>query len=157
MRRGSRTDELARLLGVRMRCNAAGSERARDRYRQNRQGDFLPKVHSATSPTGFQATKAMSARLFTTRVINATSTVMVTNNGRSRSRAARQASCPTPGVSQITSMGMDAPNAKLTEIPARAASWGADGVRICAHSTRQLLNPLACAATTWSDCEVATS
>jgi len=60
-------------------------------------------------------------------------------------------------VSQITSMGMDAPKARLTEMPAKAASCGAAGVKICAHKTRQQLYPLACAATSCGDCEVATN
>ena len=118
LRRWRSADEFAGLLGIGVLCKPARRERGRDGHSQNSQRDFLFETHSAAP--GFQAVSAMSARLFTTSVISATRTVIVTSSGRSRSRAARQASCPMPGVSQITSMGMEAPKARLTEIPGQA-------------------------------------
>src|SRR5262249_48089452 len=94
---------------------------------------------------GWSPRLAESESVVAHAVKKVTMTVRFTSKGRSRDWAAYQASCPRPGISQITSMGSSAPMAMLMETPNKAINCGHAPGKTCQNKIRQRPAPLACA------------
>src|SRR5204862_6746809 len=75
--------------------------------------------HDARLP---HAAAAQSEIRFPHCVTTTIRNVRFTSSGRSRASAALHASCPTPGRSQMTSMGMHALKAMLVDTPVSAST-----------------------------------
>src|SRR6266516_8178375 len=98
-----------------------------------------------------------SARRLAVTVAAVSIRVMQTSTGTSRPVAARQASCPRPGESLIASIGIDAPNASVTETPAKASSGKSAGGTTWKKNKRAGGRPRARAMTTWGAATAARS
>src|SRR5437899_1724306 len=89
---------------------------------QDGSGNFLKRCHDVLPA---KVRPARSASEFATSITRATIRVTFTMSGRSRLRAACQASWPKPGESQSASIGMAAPKEMANDTPRRASSGGA--------------------------------
>src|SRR5215468_1969685 len=101
-------DVFAKLLVIRDRRKEIRAHGEHTCGQQNHNRD-LPHAAHRRSPVRTGAIKSENELAVT--VTRAIINVRPTSNGTSRPRAARQASCPIPGVSVTTSTGIAAPRA----------------------------------------------
>src|SRR5689334_24277562 len=101
--RGRLIDGLTKLFFVGDWRKKIRSQRDRTRDQQNHQRNSAHATHRR-SPVRTGAIKSENELAVT--VTSAMISVRLTSSGTSRPRAARQASCPMPGVSVTTSTGI---------------------------------------------------
>src|SRR5438445_6696813 len=109
-------------------------------------GNILKRCHDVLPA---KVRLARSASEFAASITRERIKVTFRMSGRSRLRAACQASWPKPGESQSASMGMAAPKEMANDTPRRARSGGAAKGKTWRHKMTRPAKPLARAARTW--------
>src|SRR5712671_6658290 len=143
--RGRRTSvgDISKLPGVRSGHEDGGEHHQYEDQAENKGGHLLRGSHCVLLA---RARPAKSASEFATSITRQTTRVTLTIRGKSRLRAACQASCPRPGESHRASMGIAAPKAMAKDTPRRARrGWAAIG-KTCRQKIAPLRKPLARAA-----------
>src|SRR5713226_6327452 len=146
--RGRRTGvgDISKLPGVRSGHKDGGEYHQYKDQAENGGGHFLRGSHCALPA---RARPAKSASEFAASITRQTTRVTLTIRGKSRLRAACQASCPRPGESHRASMGIAAPKAMAKDTARRAISGGVAIGKTCRQKIAALPRPLARAASTW--------
>src|SRR3989440_13004217 len=151
MRRGrtgvGNVSELASIVRWQEKCCEYNQSKKRA---QDGGGHFLKRRHDMLPA---KVRPAKSASEFAASITRATIKVTLTMSGRSRLRAACQASWPKPGESQSASIGMAAPKEMANDTPRRARSGGAANGRPSRNKMGGRPSPLAPAARTggWAE------
>src|SRR5436309_19937 len=136
---------ISKLPGIRSRHEDGGEHHKCKDHTQNQGCALLEGAHCVLLA---KARPARSAKEFAASITRQTTRVTLTMRGKSRLRAACQASCPMPGESHRASMGIAAPKAMAKDTPKRARSGAAATGRTCRQKIAPLLKPLARAAST---------
>src|SRR6266436_6604818 len=126
---------VSELPRVRSRKQKSREQHQYENRAEDGGGHFLKGLHCASLE---KARPARSASEFAASITRETTRVTLTMRGKSRLRAACQASCPRPGESHRASMGIAAPKAMAKDTPRRAKSGGAATGKTC----RQKIAPL---------------
>src|SRR5712664_43804 len=143
--RRSGVRDISKLPGVRSRHEDGGKHH---QYKDQAKNDGCHLLRGSHCVLPAKARPAKSASEFAASITRQTTRVTLTIRGKSRLRAACQASCPRPGESHRASMGIAAPKAMAKHTPRRARSGAAAIGKTCRQKIAPLRKPLARAAST---------